>query len=132
MVKKNVVSNPEKPAPALEIDTCHTNMEYSGLQFAQIVYETAQWLNEIFVQNNRFLEEYRYRSGNPFDPWDDKGREHNYLAERYFLISAIHHAFKGLKKIDDAISGMGDTSLAKILAEIFDVVPWDKTKICVI
>ena len=94
---------------------------YTGTQFAHIVYEAAQWLNEV-------LDEYVYRSGKYVEPWDEKEQTHNYIAERYYLISAIHHTIKYLRIIDNVISAFGDSSINAILPEIYKVVPWTGIK----
>ena len=88
--------------------------------------QTCQWWNAVFAQAKRFFELLESNHGGT--PWDNNENNSMFIAERMFLITALHHAIENLQKLDIEIQRENDDSLQKVIASIEVVVPLQDIK----
>ena len=70
------------------------NQEMNSTQLWLLSYQACQWWNAVFVQANRFFDVLEKSHGGT--PWDAGDENSMFLAERMFLIVALHHAIEDL------------------------------------
>ena len=91
-----------------------------------LAYQTCQWWNAVFVQFTRFLDVLeKNHGGTPWEPGDENSM---ILAERFFLIMAIHHAIEDLETLDHDLQQKGDASLHSVIQEIEKAAPLEDIK----
>lgn len=88
--------------------------------------QTCQWWNAVFAQAKRFFELLESNHGGT--PWDNNENNSMFIAERMFLITALHHAIENLQKLDIEIQRKNDDSLQKVISSIEVVVPLQDIK----
>lgn len=81
-----------------------------------LAYQTCQWWNAVFIQAKRFIDVLDESNGK--EPWGSGGETSAFLAERAFLIMAIHHAIEDLEKLDIECQREGDASLQSVFQAI--------------
>ena len=91
-----------------------------------LAYQTCQWWNAVFIQAKRFTEVLDKSNGE--EPWESRGETSAFLAERAFLIMAIHHAIEDLEKLDYECRREGDSSLQSVLQAIETVASLEELK----
>lgn len=91
-----------------------------------LAYQTCQWWNAVFIQAKRFVDV--LDNGNGEEPWESGGETSAFLAERTFLIMAIHHAIEDLEKLDFECQREGDASLQSVLQAIETVASLEDIK----
>lgn len=72
--------------------------ELTKSEMAHLAYQTCQWWNAVFVQAERFMDAEKNNNGE--FPWDEDGIDKIFLAERLFLVTAIHHAIERMEKLN--------------------------------
>jgi hypothetical protein len=100
--------------------------EMTSTQLVMLAYQTYQWWNAVLVQANRFFDVLEKNHGGT--PWDEGDENSMFIAERAFLIMAIHHAIEDLEKLDSECQRKGDTSLELVLQAIGSVAPLEDIK----
>ena len=60
--------------------------------------QTCQWWNAVFIQAKRFFDILESDHGGT--PWDEGNSNSMFVAERMFLITALHHAIENLQKLN--------------------------------
>lgn len=91
-----------------------------------LAYQTCQWWNAVFIQAKRFIDVLDESNGE--EPWESGGETSAFLAERAFLIMAIHHAIEDLEKLDFEYQREGDASLQPVLQAIETVASLEDIK----
>lgn len=89
-------------------------------QLSILALQTCQWWNAVFAQGKRFLDLLEKEHGGT--PWDNENNS-MFVAERMFLITAIHHAIENLYKLNIELQRNDDTSLQIIIQTIESVAP---------
>ena len=100
--------------------------EMTSTQRFLLAYQTCQWWNAVFVQAKRFFDVLNENHGGT--PWDSGDANSMFVAERMFLIMAIHHAIEDLEKLDYECQREGDTSLQEVFQAIETVAPLQDIK----
>lgn len=86
---------------------------------------TYQWWEAVFIQAERFFSILKDNTGGT--PWENK--THNlFVAERMFLITALHHTMEYLEKLSFELQKDGDDSLENVIKNISMVVPVQQIK----
>lgn len=88
----------------------------SPQQLVQLSLHTCQWCEAVILQGHRFLDAVDRLQGAL--PWDGDGCSAAFHMDRLFLISAIHHAFDCLERLNQELSRQGDTTLQAIIDAI--------------
>lgn len=83
-------------------------------QLYMLAVQTGQWYNAVLIQWGRFFNAFNMIHGQL--PWDDE--PNTFLAEKMFLITAIHHAIQHLEKLNEELEERGDFSFQPFLATI--------------
>lgn len=100
--------------------------EMTSTQRFLLAYQTCQWWNAVFIQAKRFIDVLDKSNGE--EPWESGGETSAFLAERAFLIMAIHHAIEDLEKLDYECRREGDSSLQSVLQDIETVASLEEIK----
>ena len=100
--------------------------ELTSTQLFTLSYQTCQWWNAIFIQAKRFLEVWKDHTGG--DPWEHGEKGSLFVADRMFLIVAIHHAIENLEKLDIELQRQNDTTLHSVIKAIESVAPLQDIK----
>ena len=100
--------------------------EMTSTQRYLLAYQTCQWWNAVFIQAKRFTDVLDKSNGE--EPWESGGETSAFLAERAFLIMAIHHAIEDLEKLDYECRREGDSSLQSVLQAIETVTSLEEIK----
>lgn len=79
-----------------------------------LAVQTGQWYNAVLIQWPRFFDAFNATHGQL--PWDDE--PNTFLAEKMFLITAIHHAIQHLEKLNEKLEERGDFSFQPLLTHI--------------
>lgn len=93
-----------------------TNSQLNILSF-----QTCQWWNAVIIQAKRFLDALSSNKGGT--PWEEDETNSIFVADRLFLVIAIHHAIEDLQKLNIELLRKNDKALEKVLASIDDAVP---------
>ena len=102
------------------------NHEMNKNQLFILSYQTCQWWNAVFIQANRFFDVLEEDHGGT--PWDNSNANSLFIAERMFLIVAIHHAIEDLEKLKIERQRIGDDSIKPVLQAIEAVAPLEDIK----
>ncbi len=100
--------------------------EMTSTQRYLLAYQTCQWWNAVFIQAKRFTDVLDKSNGE--EPWESGAETSAFLAERAFLIMAIHHAIEDLEKLDYECRREGDSSLQSVLQAIETVASLEEIK----
>ena len=88
--------------------------------------QTCQWWNAVFVQAKRFFEVLEINHGGT--PWDESEDNGMFVAERMFLITALHHAIENLQKLNIELQRKNDNTFQPVLDAIELVAPLEDIK----
>lgn len=91
-------------------------IEMNSTQLLILSMQTCQWWNAVFIQANRFLAVLESDHGGT--PWDDNNGNSMFVAERMFLITALHHAIENLQKLDIELKRKNDNTLYNVIESI--------------
>lgn len=100
--------------------------ELNSTQLWMLSCQTCQWWNAVFIQAKRFFDVLEKCHGET--PWDNNDVSSMFLAERMFLIVALHHAIEDLEKLDIESQRTGDNSFKPVLQAIEAVAPLEDIK----
>ena len=98
----------------------------TNTQLFLLAYQTCQWWNAVFIQAKRFFDVLEKANGGT--PWDEGDANSMFVAERIFLITAIHHSIENLQKLDIELQRANDVTLQKVLQKIEAVAPLNDIK----
>ena len=98
-----------------------TNTPMTRNQLFLLSLHTYQWWESVFVQAKRFLNALKNDTGGT--PWEDNNPHNLMIAERMFLITALHHVIEALEKLNVELLRNNDDALDKVLRAIDAVVP---------
>lgn len=101
-------------------------LEMTSTQLFLLSYQTCQWWNAVIIQAQRFFDVLEKEHGGT--PWDNGDENSMFVAERMFLITAIHHAIENLQKFDVELQRNNDYSMKSVLQEIEKVASFDDIK----
>lgn len=90
-------------------------------QREHLAYQTFQWWREVFIQGRRFLD--ALDADTEDDPWTGNSPIGSFVAEKLFLITAIHHAIEHLEKLDYEMVRFGPSPFTQVFFEIEKVAP---------
>ncbi len=93
-----------------------TNSQLNILSF-----QTCQWWNAVIMQTKRFLDALSSNKGGT--PWEEDETNSVFVADRLFLVIAIHHAIEDLQKLNVELLRKNDKTLEKVLDSIDGAVP---------
>lgn len=79
----------------------------------QLALHTGQWCRAVLCQAHRFFD--AFEAGNKPLPWEDCETLDMFLADKTFLITAIHHAIVNMEKLNTELTIRGDTSFQSVL-----------------
>lgn len=79
----------------------------------QLALRTGQWCNAVLCQAGRFFDALE-ASSRPL-PWEDSEKADMFLADKTFLITAIHHAIVNMERLNAELIMRGDTSFQAVL-----------------
>lgn len=85
-----------------------------------------QWWESVFVQAKRFFDALEKDSGGT--PWDENSPHNLMVAERMFLITALHHVVEAVEKLNAELLRNNDDSLDNVIQAIDAVVPIQNIK----
>lgn len=88
--------------------------------------QTCQWWNAVFIQADRFF--YILENHHGGTPWDEEDANSLFVAERMFLIIAIHYAIENLRKLNIELQREQDFSLQKVLQTIENTASFSDIK----
>lgn len=100
------------------------SQKMTSKQFALLAYQTCQWWNAIIIQTKRFLDVLENVHGET--SWENT--KNIIIAERIFLITAIHHAVENIQKLDVELQRVNDNSFENVLQEFEKVAPINDIK----
>lgn len=82
----------------------------------QLALHTGQWCRAVLCQAHRFFD--ALEADNRPLPWDDSESFDMLLADKTFLITAIHHSIVNMEKLNAELINRGDTSFQGVLDSI--------------
>ena len=82
----------------------------------QLALHTGQWCRAVLCQAHRFFD--ALEADNRPLPWDDSESFDMFLADKIFLITAIHHSIVNMEKLNAELINRGDTSFQGVLDSI--------------
>lgn len=85
-------------------------------QLAILALRTGQWLNAVLPQARRFMDALEKKGGTL--PWEEGDTSSLFLADRSFLIAALHHAIGDLEDLNKQMLIRGNSSLQPLLDTI--------------
>ncbi|MBR2445502.1 MAG: hypothetical protein IKB28_02415 [Clostridia bacterium] len=100
--------------------------EMTSTQLFILSMQTCQWWNAVFVQAKRFFEVLEINHGGT--PWDESEDNGMFVAERMFLITALHHAIENLQKLNIELQRKNDNTFQPVLDAIELVAPLEDIK----
>ena len=100
--------------------------EMTSTQLFILSMQTCQWWNAVFVQAKRFFEVLEINHGGT--PWDEGDANSMFVAERMFLITALHHAIENLQKLNVELQRKNDNTFQPVLDAIELVAPLEDIK----
>lgn len=101
-------------------------VEMTSTQLLILSMQTCQWWNAVFVQAKRFFEVIENNHGGT--PWDEGDTNSMFIAERMFLITAVHHAIENLQKLNIELQRKNDNTFQRVLDAIEKVAPFEDIK----
>ena len=100
--------------------------EMTSTQLSILSMQTCQWWNAVFIQAKKFLEVLENDHGGT--PWDEGDANSMFVAERMFLITALHHAIENLQKLNIELQRNNDCTFQTVLDAIERVAPLEDIK----
>lgn len=88
--------------------------------------QTCQWWNAVFIQAKRFFDILESDHGGT--PWDEGNSNSMFVAERMFLITALHHAIENLQKLNIELQRNNDATFQAVLDAIETVASLEDIK----
>ncbi len=102
------------------------DVEMTSTQLFILSMQTCQWWNAVFIQADRFFEVLQSEHGGT--PWDNGNANSMFVAERMFLITALHHAIENLQKLNIELQRNSDVTFQSVIDEIEEVAPLEDIK----
>lgn len=96
---------------------CFENQILTSSEMGQLAHHTCQWWGVVLHQAERFLNAF---SAEEHDPWK---ATLFVVPERMLLITAIHHALVGLKKLNSELLRYNNPILQPVVTPINNIVP---------
>lgn len=90
--------------------------EMTSTQLFILSMQTCQWWNAVFIQAKRFFEVLENDHGGT--PWDEGDANSMFVAERMFLITALHHAIENLQKLNIELQRKNDNTFQTVIDAI--------------
>lgn len=100
--------------------------EMTSTQLFILSMQTCQWWNAVFIQAKRFFDILESNHGGT--PWDEGNANSMFVAERMFLITALHHAIENLHKLNIELQRNNDATFQTILDAIEAVASLEDIK----
>ena len=100
--------------------------QMTNTQLFILSQKVCQWWNAVFIQADRFFDVLNTSHGGT--PWDNCEKNSMFVADRMFLITAIHNAVEDLQKLNIELQREKDNSLQSVLNDIDKIAPWDDLK----
>lgn len=97
----------------------HKNVKETKMNETQLFIlsmQTCQWWNAVFIQAKRFFEILESDHGGT--PWDEGNANSMFVAERMFLITALHHAIENSQKLNIELQRNNDNTFQTVLDAI--------------
>lgn len=93
----------------------------TSTQLFVLSMQTCQWWKATLIQAKRFFDILENDRGGT--PWDDGENNSMFIADRMFLITALHHAFECLEKLSFELQRENDETLKIVIDAINALVP---------
>ena len=90
--------------------------QMTSTQLFILSMQTCQWWNAVFIQAKRFFDILESDHGGT--PWDEGNSNSMFVAERMFLITALHHAIENLQKLNIELQRNNDATFQAVLGAI--------------
>lgn len=100
--------------------------QMTSTQLFILSMQTCQWWNAVFIQAKRFFDILESNHGGT--PWDEGNANSMFVAERMFLITALHHAIENLQKLNIELQRNNDATFQTILDAIEAVASLEDIK----
>ena len=100
--------------------------EMTSTQLFILSMQTCQWWNAVFIQAKRFFDILESDHGGT--PWDEGNSNSMFVAERMFLITALHHTIENLQKLNIELQRNNDATFQAVLDAIELVAPLEDIK----
>lgn len=100
--------------------------EMTSTQLFILSMQTCQWWNAVFIQAKRFFDILESDHGGT--PWDEGNSNSMFVAERMFLITALHHAIENLQKLNIELQRNNDPTFQAVLDAIETVASLEDIK----
>ena len=100
--------------------------QMTSTQLFILSMQTCQWWNAVFIQAKRFFDILESDHGGT--PWDEGNSNSMFVAERMFLITALHHAIENLQKLNIELQRNNDATFQAVLDAIELVAPLEDIK----
>lgn len=100
--------------------------EMTSTQLFILSMQTCQWWNAVFIQAKRFFDILESDHGGT--PWDEGNSNSMFVAERMFLITALHHAIENLQKLNIELQRNNDATFQAVLDAIETVASLEDIK----
>ncbi len=94
----------------------NTKVPMTDEQLRLLALHTCQWCDAVLQQGKRFLNAFEATNGKL--PWEEDDHSSMFLADKVFLITAIHHAIVNLERFNDELVQGGDSSFQPVLDAI--------------
>lgn len=88
----------------------------SDKQISYLAQHTCQWCQAVLKQGIRFIDSLEMTHGDL--PWEEDEHSSMFLADKVFLITAIHHAISNLERFNNELESRNDYSFKQILDAI--------------
>lgn len=100
--------------------------EMTSTQLFILSMQTCQWWNAVFIQAKRFFDILESDHGGT--PWDEGNANSLFVAERMFLITALHHGIENLQKLNIELQRKNDNTFQTVVDAIEVVAPLEDIK----
>lgn len=94
--------------------------QLTNSQLNILSFQTCQWWNAVIIQAKRFLNALNSNKGGT--PWEVDETNSVFVADRLFLVIAIHHAIEDLQKLNIELIRKNDKTLEQVLCSIDNAV----------
>lgn len=81
--------------------------EMGAKELALLALRTDQWCHMFLIQTGRFIDALEDGTGGSF-PWEENDRSSLFIGDRMFLITALHHAIKSLRNMQEELARRGE------------------------
>ena len=100
--------------------------QMTSTQLFILSMQTCQWWNAVFIQAKRFFDILESDHGGT--PWDEGNSNSMFVAERMFLITALHHTIENLQKLNIELQRNNDATFQAVLDAIETVASLEDIK----